>query len=89
MRKSFVALFIVAALGCASCAKTGTTTDGTATTMTTAEALAQAQGAATALAALAQTSPLDDATKAQIQGYAAWADFALKAAGVIATATGL
>lgn len=89
MRKLIVALSIVAALGCAACAKTITATDGTATAMTTDEALTQAQGAATALATLAQTSPMDDVTKQQMAGYAAWADFALRAAGIIATASGL
>lgn len=89
MRKFIISLSIIAALGCAACAKTGTNTDGTATTMTTAEALTQAQGAAAAIVELSKTSPMDDATKTQIQGYSAWVDFALKAAGIVAAVAGM
>lgn len=88
MRKFLVALSIVAALSCAACAKIGTSTDGSAT-ISASDALTQAQGAASAIATLSQTSPMDDATKAQIQGYAAWADFALKAAGIVAAVAGM
>ena len=90
MRKFLVSLLLVAAMTPA-CARLGAgpSSAGSGAGISAADALTQAQGAATAIATLAQASPLDDATKAQIQGYAAWADFALRAAGIIATATGL
>lgn len=78
-----VSMLLLASLALAGCAATGTNTGGTAPKLSVPEALIQAQGAATALATLAQTSPMDDATKSQMQGYAAWANFALQAAGII------
>ena len=90
MRNFLVSLLLVATMT-PSCARlgAGTSSAGSGAGISAAEALTQAQGAATAIATLSQTSPMDSATKAQIQGYAAWADFALRAAGIIATATGL
>lgn len=90
MRKFLAALLVVSAMTPA-CARLGAgpSSTGSGTGISATDALTQAQGAATAIATLSQTSPMDDATKTQIQGYAAWADFALRAAGIIATATGL
>ena len=53
--------------------------------MSASEAITQAQGASAAIAELSKTSPLDDKTKEQIKGYSAWVDFALRAAGIVAT----
>ena len=54
-----------------------------------ADALTQAQGCATALAELTKSSPMDSATLAQVGNWSAWLDFALRAAGVVATAAGV
>ena len=82
MRKSIIVLFVVMSLGgWGACAKINTAGQ----TLNASEAITQAQGAAAAIAELSKTSPLDDKTKEQIKGYSAWVDFALRAAGIVAT----
>jgi predicted small secreted protein len=84
-----VSMLLLASLALAGCAATngaGTSSagPGAGQEISVTDALTQARGAATALATLAQTSPMDDATKAQMANYSAWANFALQAAGIIA-----
>ncbi len=90
MRKFLFALLLVAAMTPA-CARLGAgpSSTGSGTGISASDALTQAQGAATAIATLSQTSPMDDATKTQVGDWSAWLNFALKSAGIIAKATGL
>lgn len=82
LRKYFAPFALCLALSMGGCAGMSTST-GSA--LSASEAITQAQGASAALAELSKTSPLDDKTKEQIKGYAAWVDFALRAAGIVAT----
>lgn len=88
MRKISLALLVVvstSAFGLSGCANLGAgpSSPGSGAGITVSDALTQAQGALTALETLAGTSPMSAETQAQVKGYAAWADFALKAAGIV------
>jgi|GEM_PF-3496650 len=89
---SMLLLVSLALAGCAATNGAGTSSVGSGVAgqkISVIDALTQAQGAATALATLAHTSPMDDATKAQMANYSAWANFALQAAGIIAPVVGV
>lgn len=79
------AILIASCLSLPACATLGAgTTAGSGSGITVTDAITQAQGAASAIVELTKTSPLDDKTKSQIEGYSAWVDFALRAAGIVA-----
>jgi hypothetical protein len=55
-------------------------------TMKASAMVDQLPGVIASINTLAQASPMDDNTKAQLSGYTAWADFIVKSLGVVVKA---
>lgn len=83
LRKYLAPFALCLALSMGGCAGMSTSTGKT---MSPLEGIIQAQGCAEALAELTKDAPMDQEEQAQIENWASWLNFALKAAGIVVTA---